>query len=249
MCCAPGCSAASSTRPAGGSSGCGRRSASSTTARRAARARSRRADPGHGAPALRDLSPDRLRAEQVVRHFAREGLRWPRRLYTGRRAPARSSSRRWSTAACSTSSTIRATPARSCTAARASARWSSPARRAIAASRGPSGRSSCPMPIRATSRWEEFETNQATLLANAHGYGPDRRRSPAREGVALLQGLVICGRCGDRMTVRYTVRRGHPGARLRSASAEGIARAAAALSDASPARGSMTRWPRSSSTR
>jgi hypothetical protein len=53
--------------------------------------------------------------------------------------------------------------------------------------------------------WEEFETNQATLLTNANGYGPDRRRSPAREGVALLQGLVLCGRCGDRMTVRYTV--------------------------------------------
>src|SRR5262249_36876096 len=56
--------------------------------------------------------------------------------------------------------------------------------------------------------WEEFERNQATLLANANGYGPDRRRSPAREGVALLQGLVVCGRCGDRMTVRYVVARG-----------------------------------------
>ncbi|MGH7419276.1 MAG: recombinase family protein, partial [Candidatus Rokuibacteriota bacterium] len=58
--------------------------------------------------------------------------------------------------------------------------------------------------------WEEYEANQATLLTNAAGYGTDRRRSPAREGVALLQGLVICGRCGLRMTVRYSVRRGHP---------------------------------------
>jgi hypothetical protein len=58
--------------------------------------------------------------------------------------------------------------------------------------------------------WEEFETNQATLLTNANGYGPDRRRSPAREGVALLQGLVLCGRCGDRMTVRYVVAHGRP---------------------------------------
>jgi len=57
--------------------------------------------------------------------------------------------------------------------------------------------------------WEEFETTQATLLANAHAYGHDRRRSPAREGVALLQGLVICGRCGTRMTVRYSQRGGH----------------------------------------
>jgi DNA invertase Pin-like site-specific DNA recombinase len=58
--------------------------------------------------------------------------------------------------------------------------------------------------------WEEFEANQATLLANAHSHGTDRRRSPAREGAALLQGLVICGRCGDRMTVRYATVRGHP---------------------------------------
>jgi DNA invertase Pin-like site-specific DNA recombinase len=58
--------------------------------------------------------------------------------------------------------------------------------------------------------WEEFETNQATLLANANAYGPDRRRSPAREGVALLQGLAMCGRCGTRMAVRYNLRHGHP---------------------------------------
>jgi DNA invertase Pin-like site-specific DNA recombinase len=58
--------------------------------------------------------------------------------------------------------------------------------------------------------WDEFQANQARLRENAHGYGEDRRRSPAREGVALLQGLVLCGRCGDRMTVRYAVRQGHP---------------------------------------
>jgi DNA invertase Pin-like site-specific DNA recombinase len=58
--------------------------------------------------------------------------------------------------------------------------------------------------------WDEFEANQATLRANAAGYGWDRRRSAPREGVALLQGLAICGRCGDRMTVRYAVQQGHP---------------------------------------
>jgi DNA invertase Pin-like site-specific DNA recombinase len=58
--------------------------------------------------------------------------------------------------------------------------------------------------------WEQYEANQAILYANARAYGYDRRRSPAREGVALLQGLVLCGRCGDRMTVRYRIRRGHP---------------------------------------
>jgi len=58
--------------------------------------------------------------------------------------------------------------------------------------------------------WEEYEANQTTLRQNAGGYGWDRRRSPAREGVALLQGLVVCGHCGDRMTVRYEMHRGHP---------------------------------------
>jgi DNA invertase Pin-like site-specific DNA recombinase len=58
--------------------------------------------------------------------------------------------------------------------------------------------------------WEEFEANQAKLLANANGYGEDRRKSPPREGAALLQGLVICGACGLRMTVRYHTDHGHP---------------------------------------
>jgi len=58
--------------------------------------------------------------------------------------------------------------------------------------------------------WEEFESNQAKLLDNANGYGDDRRKSPPREGAALLQGLVICGVCGLRMTVRYYTEHGHP---------------------------------------
>lgn len=58
--------------------------------------------------------------------------------------------------------------------------------------------------------WEEFEANQTKLLANANGYGEDRRKSPPREGAALLQGVVICGVCGLRMTVRYHVDHGHP---------------------------------------
>jgi DNA invertase Pin-like site-specific DNA recombinase len=58
--------------------------------------------------------------------------------------------------------------------------------------------------------WEEYEANLAKLLANANSQGFDRRKSPPREGVALLQGLIICGRCGGRMTVRYYIRKGHP---------------------------------------
>jgi DNA invertase Pin-like site-specific DNA recombinase len=58
--------------------------------------------------------------------------------------------------------------------------------------------------------WEEYEGNEAKLLSNAHAHGSDRRRSPPREGAALLQGLVICGVCGDRMTVRYDIVKGRP---------------------------------------
>lgn len=58
--------------------------------------------------------------------------------------------------------------------------------------------------------WEQYEANQEILRANAQSYGYDRRRSPVREGAALLQGLVLCGKCGDRMTVRYYVRKGQP---------------------------------------
>ncbi len=56
--------------------------------------------------------------------------------------------------------------------------------------------------------WQQYETNQKLLLANATAHGEDRAAGPAREGTALLQGLAICGRCGRRMTVRYHTRRG-----------------------------------------
>lgn len=56
--------------------------------------------------------------------------------------------------------------------------------------------------------WEEYEQNERRLRDNCQAYGEDRRKSPPREGPALLQGLLLCGRCGKRMTVRYHSRRG-----------------------------------------
>ena len=56
--------------------------------------------------------------------------------------------------------------------------------------------------------WEEYERNQQRLHQSAQAIGADRRRGPPREGPALLQGLVVCGRCGNRMTVRYHSRNG-----------------------------------------
>ena len=51
--------------------------------------------------------------------------------------------------------------------------------------------------------WDEYEENQHRLREHAQALGQDRRHSPPREGPALLQGLVLCGACGNRMTVRY----------------------------------------------
>jgi DNA invertase Pin-like site-specific DNA recombinase len=56
--------------------------------------------------------------------------------------------------------------------------------------------------------WEEFEGNLERLRQNSAAHGEERRRGPPREGPALLQGLVICGQCGRRMTVRYDHRKG-----------------------------------------
>jgi DNA invertase Pin-like site-specific DNA recombinase len=56
--------------------------------------------------------------------------------------------------------------------------------------------------------FEQYERNLRTLAENAQAHGQERTTGPAREGPALLQGLVICGRCGRRMLVRYHDRRG-----------------------------------------
>jgi DNA invertase Pin-like site-specific DNA recombinase len=55
--------------------------------------------------------------------------------------------------------------------------------------------------------WEEYEENLRHLQENAQAHAAERR-TPPREGPALLQGLVLCGHCGERMTVRYHVHRG-----------------------------------------
>ena len=54
----------------------------------------------------------------------------------------------------------------------------------------------------------QWEANIARLAANAAAHGRDRAAGPPREGPALLQGIIICGRCGGRMTIRYHARGG-----------------------------------------
>jgi hypothetical protein len=43
-------------------------------------------------------------------------------------------------------------------------------------------------------------------MAYVQAIGSERRKSPPREGPALLQGLIICGKCGRRVILRYHTR-------------------------------------------
>lgn len=52
--------------------------------------------------------------------------------------------------------------------------------------------------------WEEFLTNQERLQKNRTNGEEMLLSGPAREGLALLQGLLVCGHCGRALTVRYT---------------------------------------------
>jgi DNA invertase Pin-like site-specific DNA recombinase len=56
--------------------------------------------------------------------------------------------------------------------------------------------------------WEEFERNELTLQRNAVSFSTNLRGGAPREGIALLQGRVLCGHCGSRMRVRYDFRSG-----------------------------------------
>lgn len=52
--------------------------------------------------------------------------------------------------------------------------------------------------------WEEFLKNQNRLEKNRTNGEEMVLNGPAREGMALLQGLLLCGHCGRALTVRYT---------------------------------------------
>lgn len=56
--------------------------------------------------------------------------------------------------------------------------------------------------------WEQYQKNERQLANNAAPQGEDRLRSPPRSGPALIQGIVLCGKCGQRMTVHYHTRKG-----------------------------------------
>jgi len=51
--------------------------------------------------------------------------------------------------------------------------------------------------------WDEFLDNQAILLQNQTNGEETLLSGSAREGLALLQGLLLCGHCGHKIRVRY----------------------------------------------
>ena len=60
--------------------------------------------------------------------------------------------------------------------------------------------------------WDQFLRNQERLASNRTGqFDSAERPGVAREGTALLQGIVICGRCGRRRQVRYRADGATPG--------------------------------------
>jgi DNA invertase Pin-like site-specific DNA recombinase len=56
--------------------------------------------------------------------------------------------------------------------------------------------------------WEEFMTNQKRIADNAARRSGVNNPGAVREGRALLQGLLLCGRCGARISVRYAGQNG-----------------------------------------
>ena len=144
-------------------------------------------------------------AGQVVRHFAREGLRWPRRLRTGVRAGEVV----WVPLEHSRVLGVLHNPRY----AGAFVYGRTRQRKVIVGAQvryrklpRTEWKVFLPDAHPGYITWDEFEANQAMLRSNAAGYGTERWKTPAREGAALLQGLVLCGRCGTRMTVRYVRR-------------------------------------------
>ena len=51
--------------------------------------------------------------------------------------------------------------------------------------------------------WDEYSANQDQLQRNRTQRPDNILPQAAREGLALLQGLLVCGKCGRRLTVRY----------------------------------------------
>src|SRR5205809_5622451 len=68
----------------------------------------------------------------------------------------------------------------------------------------PTGGSACTSTTKGTSPGKSSLRNQERLEKNRTNGEETILSGPAREGLALLQGLLLCGHCGRGLTVRYT---------------------------------------------
>ena len=146
-------------------------------------------------------------AGQVIRHFQQQSIRWPRRLSTGPRAGEVI----WDELEHCQVLNVLHNPRYAGAYVYGRTRQQKTGQR-VTFRRLPRQQWKVFIPDAhpAYITWEEFEANQRQLLENANGYGSHRKKSPAREGTALLQGVAVCGLCGRRMTVRYQVCQGRP---------------------------------------
>jgi len=55
--------------------------------------------------------------------------------------------------------------------------------------------------------WDQYAGNLRRIRENGIAYNNIDRKTPPREGECLLQGLAVCGKCGQRMTIRYKYQR------------------------------------------
>jgi DNA invertase Pin-like site-specific DNA recombinase len=71
--------------------------------------------------------------------------------------------------------------------------------------------------------WEEYLANEKKMSENGARRSGSSTRGAAREGNALLQGLLLCGRCGSRLVVHYSGNNGrYPQYRCRTLEHEQI---------------------------
>ena len=196
------------------------RRADHPAARRAGlrRRRARHPRPRHRRP-RRPRAPVRHLRRNRVGHRVREGVQHRGPVVSpGGTGPgparARSTGSRWPTTSCCGSCTTPATRARSPSAGTATSQLPG----------GKLSRTALPR-----EEWisfipgahpgyitlDQYDANRARLAANAAAHGRDRAAGPPREGPALLQGIIICGTCGQRMTVRYHQRRDQQAPHLR----------------------------------
>ena len=195
------CRAASATRPAGANCECRCRSAWSTTPRQ--RWSSIRIDrSSRQRTLLFEIFRERARHLAVVKCFGQQGPALSAAHPPWRRQGARCSGGRSTTPGRCRSCTIPVMPAPSSMGAPVALARPNCVPTTLRC-RMRTGRCSSPTPMPATSPGRSTSTTRPRSSRTPPASVRARAGSTPREGVGLLQGRVICGRCGSRMRVRY----------------------------------------------